>query len=149
MEEKIIINNLDQLIEFAEDVALEAFPNMVISLIGDLGTGKTAFAKGFGLALGIKEDITSPTFNLVKEYEGKLNLYHMDVYRLEETDDKEFLEEYFDRDGVTLIEWADLIEDNLPEERLELTIKAICDNRRLIRAKAFGEKYEDLLSAII
>ena len=124
---------------------------MVICLRGELGSGKTVFVKGFASSLGIEENITSPTFTLVKEYQnGEMPLYHMDVYRLEDGDDGTIgLTDYFSKEGVTIIEWSDIIADSLPEERLELKFKVIDEETRVITLKPYGQKYEDLLEAVI
>ena len=88
MEYKYTSKSVDDTLRLAENIESEKFPNMVICLEGELGSGKTVFTKGFATALGIEETITSPTFTLIKEYlNGELPLYHMDVYRLEETGD--------------------------------------------------------------
>ncbi|HEY8350682.1 MAG TPA: tRNA (adenosine(37)-N6)-threonylcarbamoyltransferase complex ATPase subunit type 1 TsaE [Clostridia bacterium] len=96
-----------------------------VCLFGDLGTGKTAFTSGIAKGLGISGYITSPTFTIVNEYEGRLPLYHFDVYRIGDAD--EMIDtgyyEYIDGDGVTVIEWADLIREILPSERIEVCIK--------------------------
>ena len=121
MDYKITTNKEEETIEIAQNIESEKFPNMVICLIGDLGSGKTIFTKGFAEALGIEENITSPTFNIIKEYNTEeMNLYHMDLYRLEGDIRNLGLEEYFEKDGVVIIEWADMIEDYLPDERLEI-----------------------------
>ena len=99
---------------------------MVIALIGDLGTGKTTLTKSIAAALGIRGHITSPTFNIVKEYKtGRLPLYHFDVYRITDPDEMYELgyEEYFYGDGVCVIEWADLIEELLPEHTIRIEIQ--------------------------
>ena len=83
-EYKVITHSENETISLAQNIESEKFPNMVICLNGDLGSGKTLFTKGFAHAMGI-DDITSPTFTIIKEYQGELMLYHMDVYRLEET----------------------------------------------------------------
>ena len=104
--------------DIGREIAREAKPGEVYALVGDLGTGKTAFSGGFAKGLGITEPVTSPTFTIVMEYnEGRLPLYHFDVYRLadeSELDEIGFFE-YIDGEGVSLIEWADLIRDLLPE----------------------------------
>ena len=146
---KVTTNSDAETIELAENIESEKFPNMVICLNGDLGSGKTVFTKGFAGAMGIDE-ITSPTFNIIKEYIGELPLYHMDVYRVEENNiDNLGLDEYFLKGGVTIIEWADLIKDYLPEERLDIRFKVIDENTRVLLIKAHGEDYvricEDIL----
>ncbi len=134
----------------AENIESEKFPGMVICLDGELGSGKTVFVKGFAKSLGITEDITSPTFTIVKNYEsGEMPLNHMDVYRLEETDNTIAFNDYFTGDSITIIEWADLIKDKLPDERLELKFKVIDENTRVIVIKPYGQKYEDLVNYVI
>ena len=126
MEYKITSHDMNDTLLLAQNIESEKFPNMVICLNGELGTGKTVFVKGFAGALGIKDPITSPTFNIVKEYlNGELPLYHMDVYRLEDNKDNIGLTDYFNKGGVTIIEWADMIEDELPSERLDIEFKFI------------------------
>ena len=124
MNYKLTTYSESETIEFAQNLESEKFPNMVICLDGDLGSGKTIFAKGFAHALGIEESITSPTFNIIKEYtSGELPLYHMDVYRLDGKVGELGIEEYYTKGGVVIIEWADMISDYLPEERLDITFK--------------------------
>ena len=123
-----------------ETIESEKFPNMVICLNGDLGSGKTVFTKGFASAMAI-EDITSPTFNIVKEYVGELPLYHMDVYRTNGKVDNLGIDEYYEKGGVTIIEWAEMIEDYLPKERLDITFKITGENTRVLVITPYGEKY--------
>lgn len=151
MEEyKIITHDEDETIAVAQNIESEKFPNMVICLTGDLGSGKTIFTKGFAEALGIDENITSPTFNIIKEYTtGEMNLYHMDLYRLNGDVKNLGLEEYFTKGGVVIIEWADLIEDYLPEERLDVKIKVVDEDTRILIFKPHGIKYEELCEAIL
>lgn len=124
-------------------------PGDVISLNGDLGAGKTCFAGGVARGLGIDERITSPTFTLINEYDGRLPLYHLDVYRLESPEELEDLgyEEYFYGTGVTLIEWAEQVEQYLPAERLDIFIEKHSgdDNIRVIRFIARGTRYNKLV----
>ncbi len=137
-------------LELAENLESEKFPNMVICLEGELGSGKTIFVKGFANALGIEENVTSPTFNLIKEYpNGELPLYHMDVYRLEGEAKNVGIEEYFNKGGVTIIEWADLISDSLPEERLDIKFKVIDENTRVLVFEPHGKEYEDLCQSVL
>ena len=146
------ITSLDErdTIELAENFESEKFPNMVICLNGDLGSGKTVFTKAFAKALGIHESITSPTFNIIKEYpEGELPLYHMDVYRLDGNTNELNIEEYFDKGGVTIIEWADLISDELPEERLDIDIRVTGEDTRVFILTPHGSKYEEICEAVL
>ncbi len=138
---KITTHSEEETIEIAQNIESEKFPNMVICLNGDLGSGKTVFTKGFASAMAIDE-ITSPTFNIIKEYTGELPLYHMDVYRTNGKIDNLGLEEYFDKGGVTIIEWAEMIEDSLPEERLDITFKITGENTRIMVIQPYGEKYQ-------
>ena len=147
---KVTTNSDAETIELAENLESEKFPNMVICLNGDLGSGKTVFTKGFAGAMGIDE-ITSPTFNIIKEYVGELPLYHMDVYRLDGNVEDLGIEEYFTKKGITIIEWADLIPDYLPDKRLDIKIKSSSEdeNKRIITITPYGRKYEELCEAIL
>ena len=137
-------------IELAENLESEKFPRMVICLKGDLGSGKTVFTKGFANALGITDTITSPTFNIVKEYyNGEMPLFHMDVYRIDEANVEIDFHEYFAKKGVSIVEWSDLIQSELPRERLEIIFKIIDENKRVLIMKPYGKKYEDLCEAVL
>lgn len=150
MEYKITTRDERETIELAENFESEKFPNMVICLNGDLGSGKTVFAKGFANALGIDEVITSPTFNIVKEYySGELPLFHMDVYRLDEGNVEINFDEYFVKKGVSIIEWSDMIKNELPDERLEINIKIADENTRVFIVRPYGKRYEDLCEAVL
>ncbi len=149
MEYKITSLNEHDTALLAENIESEKFQNMVICLMGDLGSGKTVFVKAFANALGIEEDITSPTFNIIKEYQnGEIPLYHMDVYRLDDVNEDLGIEDYYEKGGVTLIEWADMIKDQLPSERLDIKIKIIDENTRIIVLIPYGKKYEDICEAV-
>lgn len=107
-----------------------AKPGMVLSLIGDLGVGKTVFTQGLAKGLGIEEPISSPTFTIVQVYEeGRLPFYHFDVYRIGDIEEMDEIgyEDYFYGDGVSLIEWANLIEEILPEDIVRVTIEKDLD----------------------
>ena len=149
MNYKITTHSEEETIEVAENFESEKFPNMIICLDGDLGSGKTLFTKGIAKALGIEENITSPTFTIVKEYEGELPLYHMDVYRLDGNTDGVGIEEYFHKGGVVVIEWANMIKDILPEERLDIKIKPMGENKRMLIITPYGKKYEELCEAVL
>lgn len=152
MDYKYTSRNEKDTMEIAQNIESEKFPNMVICLEGDLGSGKTIFTKGFASSLGIEETITSPTFNIIKEYTtGEMELYHMDVYRLDGNKEEMGIEEYYTKGGVTIIEWADMIQDILPDERLELRFKILDDEEdtRVIVMTPYGKKYEDLCEAVL
>jgi tRNA threonylcarbamoyladenosine biosynthesis protein TsaE len=152
MDYKITTYSEEETIELAQNIESEKWPNMVICLEGDLGTGKTVFTKGFAQAMEIEEEVTSPTFNIIKEYTtGDMPLYHMDVYRLNGKVDDLGLEEYYNKKGITIIEWADLIPDYLPEHRLDIKIRSCDDdeNKRIITITPHGKKYEDLCEAVL
>ena len=145
---KIVAHSEEETIELAQNIESEKIPNMVICLNGELGSGKTVFTKAFASAMGI-EETTSPTFNIVKEYYGELPLYHMDMYRTDGKIDFNMIEEYFDKNGVTIIEWADMISDYLPKERLDIQFKIVDENTRIILLKPYGQEYIDICEDII
>ena len=150
MEYKITTRSEFDTIELAQNIESEKFENMVICLDGELGSGKTVFTKGFAQALGIEENITSPTFNIIKEYTtGEMPLYHMDVYRLDGNSDGVGIEEYFTKGGVVVIEWSDTINDILPDERLHIKFKVVDENKRVLILTPYGNKYEELCEAVI
>ncbi len=124
-QETIILKNEQETARFGRRLAEEARPGTVIALTGDLGAGKTTLTKSIAEALGVKETITSPTFTIVKEYRsGRLPLFHFDVYRIGDIEEMYELgyEEYFFGDGVSVVEWADLIEELLPEDAVRIHI---------------------------
>lgn len=150
MDYKYTSLNEEDTTELAENLESEKFPNMVICLEGELGSGKTVFVKGFAKALGIEENVTSPTFNLIKEYlNGEMPLYHMDMYRLEGDIETIGVEDYFNKDGVSIIEWSDMISDYLPKEKLVIKFKIIDENTRVLVLKPYGEKYEKLCDSVL
>lgn len=150
MDYRITTRNESETIEIAQNLESEKFPNMVICLYGDLGSGKTVFSKGFAQALGIDEAVTSPTFNIIKEYtSGEMPLYHMDVYRLDGNTDGVGIEDYYKKDGVVIIEWADTIRDCLPEERLDIKFKILDEDSRALIFIPHGRIYEDICEAVL
>ena len=150
MDYKITSRSIEDTMELAENIESEKFPGMIICLDGELGSGKTVFVKGFAKSLGIEENITSPTFNIVKEYQiGEMPLYHMDVYRLEDNDESIGFDDYFNSNGISIIEWSELIEDALPEERLDIKFKVIDEDTRIIKLTPHGQKYEDIVNYVI
>lgn len=112
--------------ELGKEMGQKAFPGQVICLIGDLGTGKTIFTKGFAEGLGITEPVSSPTFTILQSYEeGRMPFYHFDVYRIVSVEEMEEIgfDDCIFGEGVSMIEWADLIEEILPEEYTKITIQ--------------------------
>ena len=149
MEYKITTHSELETIEIAQNFESEKFPNMIICLNGELGSGKTMFVKGIANALGIEETFTSPTFNIIKEYDGELPLYHLDVYRLDGNTSGVGIEEYFTKGGVVVIEWAETIESILPPERLDIRFKVVGENKRVLIITPYGQKYEELCEAVL
>src|SRR5690625_2405307 len=123
-------------------------PGDVITLEGELGTGKTTFVKGIAEGLNIKRTVTSPTFTMIKQYSGDLPLYHMDVYRLEGMEEDIGFDEHIYGNGVSIIEWAQFIEDFLPTERLMIQLEYIDDVSRKIKLNPVGLRYEKLLNVL-
>ncbi|MFH1478709.1 MAG: tRNA (adenosine(37)-N6)-threonylcarbamoyltransferase complex ATPase subunit type 1 TsaE [Candidatus Omnitrophota bacterium] len=132
-----ITNNAKETIGLGEKLAGSLSKGDVVALSGDLGSGKTTFTKGIGKGLGVKEDsrINSPSFVLIKEYDGSIPLYHMDLYRLENMKEAEDigLDEYIYGDGVTVIEWAERVKALLPKETVFVSFKIKDDFKREIR----------------
>ena len=150
MDYKVTAYDESETINIAQNLESEKFENMIICLEGDLGSGKTIFTKGFAQALGIEENITSPTFNIIKEYlNGEMPLYHMDVYRLDGNTDGVGIEDYFKKGGVVIIEWADMISDILPEERLDIKFKIVDEETRVLPFIPHGQNYEEICEAVL
>ena len=150
MDFKVTSRDERETINIAQNLESEKFENMIICLEGDLGSGKTIFTKGFAQALGIEENITSPTFNIIKEYlNGEMPLYHMDVYRLDGNTDGVGIEDYFKKGGVVIIEWADMIKDILPEERLDIKFKIVDEETRVLTFIPHGQQYEEICEAVL
>jgi len=140
----IRIKSAEEMIELGKKIGNNLFPNFIIILNGDLGAGKTTFTKGIGKALKIKEIINSPTFTILKTYDGILPLYHMDCYRIENESDDFLLEEYFSIDGVTVVEWGDQIKSLLPKERLDIFIKIISNHEREVVINGTTKSYQKI-----
>lgn len=125
MKLKFTVNSIEDTMILGEKIGSRCGSGDIICLIGDLGTGKTHLTKGIAKGLNISEHITSPTFTIVNEYEGRIKLYHFDVYRVSDPDEIEAIgfDEYIFSQGVSVIEWANYIEELIPkEEALYITI---------------------------
>lgn len=148
---RIVLKGLKETEEFGEKLGSILKPGDIISLTGDLGAGKTTLTKSIGKGLGVEDYITSPTFTLINEYNGRLNLYHFDVYRLEGPIDLYDLgfEEYIYSNGVSIIEWGDKIEEILPEERINIQIeKSVELDERIIYLYGEGERFKQLIKEL-
>lgn len=152
MNELILkISSIEQMQQLAYDITYNIMPSSVLALNGDLGAGKTTFTKGIGRALEIKRVINSPTFTIMKIYDasnqvnGITKLYHLDVYRLDSSSSDFELEEYFYQDGITVIEWATIIDDILPSDTMWIDIYRIDDNTRKVVLKNFKKEVLDIL----
>lgn len=138
----ISINNLDELNHFANVLVRHLEPSDLILLNGDLGAGKTTLTQFIGKHLGVKRNIISPTFNIIKSYKGSnLKLHHMDCYRLEDSDEDLGFDEYFQDEGITIIEWSQFIQDLLPKEHLIINIETLSETKRTIKLEAQGTHY--------
>lgn len=149
MEYSMMTNNEDETKLIAEKITAQLKPGNVITLEGDLGAGKTTFTKGIGQALGVKRAITSPTFTIVKEYKGTMPLYHMDAYRLEDSDEDIGFDEYFYGEGISIVEWPGFIEDFLPTERLHIKIEFVDEQTRKMTFFPNGEHYETIVKQLL
>ena len=141
-------NNSDETIAFGYQMGKLLKPNDVILLAGDLGAGKTTFTKGIGQALEIKRVINSPTFTIVKEYHGKYDLYHLDLYRLDGLGDDFDLEEYFTADGICVCEWPANVEEILPKEYLMINIYRCDLDKRRFELIPNGKHYEEIVRGL-
>ncbi|MRX72759.1 tRNA (adenosine(37)-N6)-threonylcarbamoyltransferase complex ATPase subunit type 1 TsaE [Bacillus lacus] len=145
MEWNLKTENPEETAAFAMKLAERLEQGDVLTLEGDLGAGKTTFTKALAKGLGIERNVNSPTFTIIKEYHGgRLPLYHMDVYRMEEDSEDLGFHEYFEGEGVTVVEWAHLIHEYLPDNRLEVQIFHVGETERRLTVKAFGPRYINL-----
>lgn len=146
---KIYLENEEKTREIGSKLGELLTPKSVICLIGDLGAGKTTMTQSLARALGVDDYITSPTFTIVNEYEGKMPLYHFDVYRIGSSDEMYDIgyEEYINGEGVCIIEWANLIEDILPDEYLYIEMNYKETGREMILTPK-GEKYEEIVKEL-
>ncbi len=145
--------NFKEIDRLAEKLAEYVKAGDIVALIGDLGTGKTTFTKKFAQTLGVTENLKSPTFNYVLEYfSGRLPLYHFDVYRLGEPEEiyEVGYEDYLGGDGVMLIEWADIIQSELPKEYIQINLEYDGDETRKVSLEYVGnqEKEKEMLEYV-
>ena len=146
---EVVSHSAEETHSLANRIGSLAFENMVITLEGYLGAGKTTFSKGLAKGLGVTKNVNSPTFTIIKEYKGRLPLYHMDVYRIEDEFEDLGFHEYFEGNGVTIVEWAHLIQEQLPDELLAIRILYQNDNERKLIFEPKGEKYVEFCKEIL
>ena len=152
---KIDINSSTEMQKLGASIANTASPNDLLLLEGDLGAGKTTMTQGIGRALGIRRPVKSPTFTIVREYrEGKLPLFHMDFYRLENDDLSSIdLAGYLTEGGLVVIEWPQLVLNDLPEEYLQLNITRVDDEwnstKRIVEFLPKGAHYQEWVDMLI
>lgn len=149
---KLVSHSENETKEIAKKIAKELKNGDVIILSGDLGSGKTKFTEGFLSYYGLENEISSPTFTIVNEYKkGDINIYHFDVYRIEELDEFYAIggEEYFSK-GICVIEWGELIEQIVPKEHIKITFERNFENEnvRTLNIEAYGKKYEEIISKL-
>ena len=136
----------EETFEVGRKIGMNAKPGQIYTLTGDLGVGKTVFTQGVAAGLGITEPVNSPTFTIIQEYEdGRLPFYHFDVYRIADLEEMEEIgyDDYFFGQGICLIEWAELIEEILPEKRIEVTIEKDLDKGFDYRKITIEERGEE------
>ena len=137
--------------ELGERVGRLLRPGDVVVLTGELGSGKTVFCRGLGRGLGVEATITSPSFTLINEYQGRIPFYHLDVYRLDGPADLEELgyEEYFFGDGATAVEWGDKVRVLLPEEYLEVRLEVLGEGLRSLEFIPHGPRFAQVVEEVI
>jgi tRNA threonylcarbamoyladenosine biosynthesis protein TsaE len=150
---RLTVDDLEGTLLVGHTMGARLFPGAVIGLIGPLGAGKTQLVRAIAEGLGIRNSrvVSSPTFVLIQEYDARLPIYHFDAYRL--PGEREFLDlgvnEYFEGQGVCLVEWADRVPNCLPAERLDIQIEVTGAKSRIFNIEANGEKYVSLVTGII
>jgi tRNA threonylcarbamoyladenosine biosynthesis protein TsaE len=138
--------NETDMLAYAENLGQKLEAGDILVLTGDLGAGKTTFTKGLAKGLGITQMVKSPTYTIVREYQGRLPLYHMDVYRIGDDPDSFDLDGYLFGDGVSVIEWGHLLGSDLPENYLEVIFNKTEDDERDLTLRAHGTGYEEYVN---
>lgn len=149
MIKELYIDCPQDMVILGEKIGKVAIPNMLITLQGDLGAGKTTMTKGIAKGLGITGVVNSPTFTIMKTYVGRMVLYHLDVYRIDNPMSDFELEEYFEANGLCVIEWANQIKELLPRDRIDIVINDLgCDKRKVI-INTNVQEYEKILEEVL
>jgi len=144
MKYEKMISSLEETEQIACKLGTLVKAQDVITLEGDLGAGKTTFTKSFAKGLGVTRNVNSPTFTILKQYEGRLPFNHLDVYRLADSEEDLGWDELFYGDAVSVVEWAQVIEQELPRERLQIDIYQVSEFARRFVLTPIGERYEQL-----
>jgi tRNA threonylcarbamoyladenosine biosynthesis protein TsaE len=142
------LNNEEETLALAVKLGQNLFAGAVITLAGELGAGKTTFTKGIARGLGVEDHVNSPTFTIIKEYEGDLKLNHIDAYRIENSQEDLGLDEYFYGQGVTVVEWASKIHEQLPKEHLHISLYNMGGTVRILEAFPKSEAYVKVCEAV-
>ena len=140
---EVIVTSLKETEELAYALAAFVRPPDVITLTGDLGVGKTTFTQAFAKGLGVGRTVSSPTFTILKQYEGKFSFNHLDVYRLENSEEDLGWDELFFGNAISVVEWPQFIEEELPDAYLSITIEYVEENQRKFRFQPIGERFVD------
>ena len=129
---EVITKSAEETVELGRKIGAFLLPNDVVALIGPLGAGKTTLIQGIAEGIGVKDYVTSPTFIIINEYQGRFPFYHVDLYRLEKLSEIEDLgiEEYFNRGGVCVIEWAEKLKELLPKKAEKIEIEVVSETER-------------------
>ena len=147
-----ITRSAEETKNFGQKIGENIQPGTILALYGDLGSGKTVFVQGLGAGLNVPEDyyITSPTYTLINEYPGRIKLFHVDLYRIDNPGEMEDtgLDDVFGNDVVAAIEWADRLGDNLPKDHIKIKLKIYGTESRKIKFSAYGQRGVNLLKII-
>ncbi len=148
MKKQLHVTSLEETVQLAEQLAQLLTPPDVVTLEGDLGAGKTTFTQALAKGLGVTRTVSSPTFTIIKQYEGIYPLNHLDVYRLEDSEEDLGWDELFYGDAISIVEWAQYIKQDLPENRLAIRITRTGDTTRLIELEPNGSHFIKICEAI-
>ena len=147
---ELVTRNPEETQRVGADIGERAETGDLILLVGDLGAGKTCLTQGIARGLGLSDYTSSPSFVLVKEYQGRLNLYHVDFYRLDDV--REIAElgmcDYLNGEGICVVEWADRAQDSLPEEHLLIRYEYLAENERRLLFESRGQRYVGLMEQL-
>ena len=142
------LNNVEETFALAVKLGKHLFKGAIVTLEGDLGAGKTTFTKGIAHALNVDVPVNSPTYTIIKEYDGDIKLYHMDAYRLDNSEEDLGFDDYFYGDGITVVEWASKITNQLPSDHLHINIYDMGGTVRVVEAFPKNERYKEVCEAV-